>query len=310
MEDALLKIMVEADGGLMKSPIYAIMGITGQVGGAIARALLRDGKSLRGIVRDKSRAAHWTEQGVELVSAEATDAASLEAAFRDVDGVFAMLPPAFAPAPGFPDARAQIAALHQALEAVRPNRVVTLSSIGAQQDHGLGLITQLHMLEQELGTLPVPNAFVRPGWFLENSLWDVAPARERGRIDAYLAPLDRPFPMVATEDIGQLVAATLQQEWSGLRYLELEGPRRYSQIDAAQTFARLLGKPVTAVPVPREQWPATFEAQGTAPDRTSARIEMLDGFNSGWIEFERGRTEHSRGSRTMEEVFRDLLQRA
>jgi uncharacterized protein YbjT (DUF2867 family) len=92
--------------------------------------------------------------------------------------------------------------------------------------------------------------------------------------------------------------------------LELEGPRRYSQIDAADTFARLLGKPVAAVPVPRDQWQATFETQGTPPDRTTARIEMLDGFNSGWIEFERGQTEHSQGSRTMEEVFRDLLQRA
>lgn len=106
------------------------------------------------------------------------------------------------------------------------------------------------------------------------------------------------------------MARTLQQEWSGLRYLELEGPRRYSQIDAADTFSRLLGKPVAAVPAPRTQWQATFEAQGTAPDRTAARIEMLDGFNSGWIEFERGRTEYSQGSCAMEEVFRNLLQRA
>ena len=290
--------------------MYAIMGITGQVGGAVARALLRDGKKLRGIVRDKSRAAHWADQGGELVTAEATDAAGLAAAFRGAEAIFAMLPPAFAPAPGFPDARAQIAALRQALDAVRPNRVVTLSSIGAQHGHGLGLITQLHMLEQELSTLPVPNAFIRPGWFLENSLWDVVPAREHGRIDAYLAPLDRPFPMVATEDIGDLIATTLHEQWNGLRYLELEGPRRYSQIDAADTFARILGKPVAPMPVARDQWQATFETQGTPPGRTAPRIEMLDGFNSGWIEFERRGTEYSQGKRTMEEVFRELLQRA
>ncbi len=289
--------------------MYAIMGITGQVGGAVARALLRDGKKLRGIVRDKSRAANWAELGVELVTAEATDVAGLEAAFRGAEAIFAMLPPAFAPAPGFPDARAQIAALRQALDAVRPNRVVTLSSIGAQHDHGLGLITQLHLLEKELGTLPVPNAFIRPGWFLENSLWDVVPAREHGRIDAYLTPLDRPFPMVATEDIGELIATTLQEQWNGLRRLELEGPRRYSQMDAADTFARLLGKPVVSVPILRDQWQATFEAQGTPPGRTGARIEMLDGFNSGWIEFERGGTEYSQGRRSMEEVFRELIQR-
>jgi NAD(P)H dehydrogenase (quinone) len=289
--------------------MYAIMGITGQVGGAAAQALLRDGKKVRGIVRDKSKAARWAEQGVELATADASDAASLEAAFRGVEGIFVMIPPNFAPAPGFPETRALVATLRQALDVVRPDHVVTLSSIGAQHDRGLGLITQLHILEQELRSLPVPNAFIRPGWFLENYLWDVAPARDRGEISAYLTPLNHPFPMIATEDIGRVVAKTLQEKWSGQRYLELEAPRRYSILDAAEAFSRLLGKPVRAVPVPRDQWQTLFEKEGTPLGLIPPRIEMLDGFNSGWIEFERNRTEYLRGSRSLEEVLQDLLKR-
>jgi hypothetical protein len=34
---------------------------------------------------------------------------------------------------------------------------------------------------------------------------------------------------------------------------------------------------------------------------------MLDGFNTGWIEFEREGTEHILGNRTLEEAFRNLL---
>ena len=287
--------------------MYAIMGITGQVGGAAARALLKDGKQVRGIVRDKAKAAEWAKQGVELVTADAGEARSLEAAFRGMEGVFVMIPPFFAPEPGFPEARALAASLRQALSAARPGHVVVLSSIGGQHDRGLGLITQLHILEGALGSLPVPTAFVRPGWFLENFLWDVAPAREKGEIMAFLTPLDRPFPMIATEDIGRLIGTTQQQEWTGKRYLELEGPRRYSQLDAADAFARLLGKEVRAVSVPREQWQALFEAQGTPADRVATRIEMLDGFNSGWIEFEREGTEHITGICTLEEVLQGLL---
>jgi uncharacterized protein YbjT (DUF2867 family) len=119
-------------------------------------------------------------------------------------------------------------------------------------------------LEQELCSLPIPNAFIRAAWFMENSQWDVGPARERGEIDAFLKPLDRSFPMVATEDIGRLAAKTLQQEWSGNRYLELEGPRRYSPLDAAAAFSRCLGRPVRAVPVPHDRWAASFEKQGMA----------------------------------------------
>jgi uncharacterized protein YbjT (DUF2867 family) len=290
--------------------MYTIIGITGQVGGAAARALLKDGKKVRAIVRDKAKASSWEAAGVELAVATLDDAPALETAFREAEGVFAMVPPYFAPAAGYPETRGIVAVLHRALEAAKPARAVYLSSVGAHHSEGLGLITQSHILEQEMKSLPIPNAFIRPAWFIENSQWDVAPARDRGEIDAFLAPLDRPFPMVATEDIGQLIAKTLQQEWNGNRYLELEGPARYSQIDAAETFARLLNRPVVAKAVPREKWQSLFESQGTSPDRTAPRIEMLDGFNSGWIDFEGGPgTEHFRGTRTQEKVFQDLLQK-
>lgn len=290
--------------------MYTIMGITGQVGGAAAAALLKAGQSVRGIVRDASRAAHWQKAGVELaVVPDATDAAALEAAFRDTEGVFVMIPPNFAPAPGFPETRGIVAALRQALAAARPPKAVHLSSVGAQHVSGLGVIAQLHILETELGTLPIPQAFVRAAWFLENFQWDVSAARERGEIAAFLGPLDRAFPMVATRDIGALVARTLQERWDGNRYLELEGPRRYSMQDAAATFAALLGKPVHANAVPREQWPGLFERQGMPPDRLGGRIEMLEGFNAGWIDFEHGggNTERVRGDTTMEEAFRSLV---
>jgi NAD(P)H dehydrogenase (quinone) len=287
--------------------MYTVMGITGQVGGAIARALLKEGRKVRGIVRDKAKAAAWEKEGVELVVALGDSAADLEAAFRGAEGVFAMVPPYFAPAAGYPEAHTVASALRQAIEATRPGRAVYLSSVGAHQQKGLGLITQCHILEQELAGLSFPNAFIRSAWFMENSQWDVVSARDQGVIAAFLDPLDRPFPMVATEDIGRLAAKTLQQDWTGNRYLELEGPRRYSQLDAAETFSRLLNRPVTANRIPREKWAAIFEGLGTAPDRTAPRIEMLDGFNSGWIDFEGTGTEHVRGTRTLEEVFGELI---
>jgi hypothetical protein len=36
---------------------------------------------------------------------------------------------------------------------------------------------------------------------------------------------------------------------------------------------------------------------------------MLDGFNTGWIEFERTGTEPFKGRQTLEEVLRELLQK-
>ena len=52
-----------------------LTGITGNIGGATARALLAKGVKFRALVRDAAKAATWAEQGVELVRADLEDAA-------------------------------------------------------------------------------------------------------------------------------------------------------------------------------------------------------------------------------------------
>lgn len=92
--------------------MFAIMGVTGQVGGAVANKLLADGAKLRAIVRDPSKAVVWAECGCELALADINDAISLSRAIEGTDGAFVMLPPLFDPSPGFLEARRAIANLH------------------------------------------------------------------------------------------------------------------------------------------------------------------------------------------------------
>ena len=290
--------------------MYAVMGLTGQVGSAVANHLLAQGKQVRGIVRSPEKAAAWSARGVELAVADYSDPAALSAAFSGVDGVFAMIPPYFAPSPDRREVRAVISALHTALHKALPGRVVYLSSIGAQQTSGIGLITALHMLEESLDTLPVPTAALRAGWFMENSAWDVAPAREQGKLYSFLQPLDHSFALVATEDIGQAAAQTLLEDWTGHRRIEVAGPRRYSPQDIAAAFSAELGKPIEGVVVPRDTWTAMFVAQGTEEERTVPRVEMLDAFNSGWIDFGIPGTEKFTGTTELETVIRDICAKA
>jgi uncharacterized protein YbjT (DUF2867 family) len=66
-------------------------------------------------------------------------------------------------------------------------------------------------MERALRDLPMPVAFLRPSWFMENAAWDVAPAKNRGVIPSFLPPLDKAVPMVATADVGRVAAQLLQQ---------------------------------------------------------------------------------------------------
>jgi NAD(P)H dehydrogenase (quinone) len=287
--------------------MFAITGITGNVGGAVARNLLAAGQPVRAVVRDLDKAKAWADRGCSLVGADINDAAALMAAFKGAEGVFVLVPPNFDPSPDFREARTTAAALSSTLDAARPGRVVYLSTIGAQAIHS-NLLTQHTIIEQALRRLSAPIVFLRPAWFLENSLWDVAPAANDGVIPSFLQPLDRLVPMVATADIGRVAAELLQETWSGHKIVELEGPRRVSPKEIAATFAHLLGRPVRVEAVPRETWASLFKSQGMK--NPTPRIQMLDGFNEGWIEFERGEAGSRKGNTALETVLRTLVEGA
>jgi uncharacterized protein YbjT (DUF2867 family) len=286
--------------------MYAIMGVTGQIGSVIGSTLLAAEQPIRAVVRDAGKAQVWADRGCEIALANIEDTASLTTAFRGVEGVFVLVPPNFDPAPEFPEARAIAAALRTALEAARPARVVYLSTIGAQASQS-NLLTQHTIIEATLSELPMPITFLRPAWFMENSSWDIAPARGQGVISSFLQPLDKVVPMVATADIGKVAAALLQETWSGHRVVELEGPQRVTPNEIAATFAKLLGSSVRMEVVPRESWEALFKSQGMK--NPLPRIRMLDGFNEGWIEFERGEAGSQKGNESLESVLKALIER-
>jgi uncharacterized protein YbjT (DUF2867 family) len=227
--------------------MFAVTGITGNVGGEVARNLLAAGQPVRGVVRETRKGEAWAKRGCDLVEADIRDAAALTAAFKGAAGVFVLVPPNFDPSPDFREARALAAALRSALDAARPGRVVYLSTIGAQATRS-NLLTQHSIIEQVLGELSIPICFLRPGWFMENSSWDVAPAARNGVFPSFLQPLDKPVPMVATADIGRVAADLIQTTWSGRSVVELEGPHRVTPEEIAATFADLLGRPVRTAP--------------------------------------------------------------
>ena len=283
--------------------MYAITGITGQVGSAVARALLAKGAAVRAVVRDGAKGEAWRERGGEVAVAGHDDADALARAFAGVEGVFLMMPPDYDPEPGFPKIHAQAEVFMRAIEAARPKRIVFLSTIGAHVAEP-NLLNNAQLMERALCRLPVPVTFLRPAWFMENASWDLPAARE-GVIHSFLQPLEHRIPMVATADIGFVAAEQLASDWEGVRIEELEGPAHYSANDIAAGFAAALGRPVRAQAVPREQWETLFREQGSR--HPEPRMRMLDGFNEGWIAFE---GVPRRGVTTLESVLRAIVDRA
>ncbi|APW40719.1 NmrA family transcriptional regulator [Rhodoferax koreense] len=284
--------------------MFAITGITGQVGGQLAGVLLGQGLKVRAVLRNEGKAVTWAAQGCEIAIAAMDDAAALRAAFTGVEAVFVLLPSNFDPVPGFGEVARLRDALVEALRAAMPPRVVFLSTIGAQAREE-NLLTQLQIVERALAELPMPLAFLRAAWFMENTAMDIESARQSGVVQSFLQPADKPVPMVATADIAAVAAELLQERWTGLRVVELEGSARITPHELAATLGRVLQREVKAEAVPRGSWEDLFRAQGMA--NPGPRMRMLDGFNEGWIEFESGPGGSRKGTTSLETVLRGLV---
>ena len=283
--------------------MVAVTGITGKVGGRVARGLLAQGQTVRAVVRSREKGDEWAALGCEVSVASLDDAAAMTEAFRGVEGVFLLTPPNYDPEPGFPDTQRNAAALRAAIEASRPAKIVFLSTVGAQVTE-LNLLNNSGMTEAMLRTMPVPVAFLRAAWFMENAAWDIESAKS-GVVHSFLQPLDHRIPMVATEDIAQTAVELLDQSWNGVRIVELEGPERYSSNDVAAALSSALNTPVRNEIVPRSTWEELFRSQGMK--NPLPRIRMVDGFNEGWIDFESGQLGSRKAGTTLQAALQALV---
>lgn len=287
--------------------MFAIMGSTGNVGGAALRALLKDGQKVRGITR---RPALLANTGAETVTAGAKDTEALAEAFAGADGVFVMLPPPVTEPDIFAASRAAIDAIGTALRRAKPAHVVALSSEGAQLPSGTGPVVTLHELEAELARTGLPTTILRPTYFMENWAAVLPAAAEAGILPSSRLPLETPGPMVATADIGAVVAQSLRDGApNSTRVINILGPQDYSGVDAAAILSTHLGRPVAPVPMDGPASRAALLEAGLSESYADALVELYDAINSGLIDPNDRSGEIVHGTVTLDQVLGGLLTR-
>ncbi len=121
-----------------------------------------------------------------------------------------------------------------------------------------------------------------------------------GLFETYRTPPDRLVPVVATEDIGTEVARLLVGGWSG-KIVELGSPIGPDHL--ARAMGEVLGRPVRARSIPREQWTASLQSQDMPPGFAGPFEDMQEALNSGWIGFGVPGAEPLAGKFTPAQVF-------
>ena len=287
--------------------MHVVLGATGHLGTAVARSLLDRGDPVTVVTRSPEKARTWESDGAIAAVVDVHDTEALRAMLPEGGRLFALNPPAD-PTGGDTDAEENRTgdAIAAAIRGAGLERVVALSTYGAQPGTRIGDLGTLYRFEQHLADVGNPVAVVRVAFLLSN--WDgvLPPARDDGVLPAMLDERS-PIPMVAPADVGVAVAdlLTRPEPATGLHFVE--GPERYSPADVARAFAAALGRPVDVTVTPREGWVPAFREMGFSPEAAESYAGMTALATSGEIELPAAPT---RGSTTLQDYVEALVRNA
>lgn len=260
--------------------MFVVAGVTGHVGSVAARSLLAEKQKIRVLVRDAKKGEAWSRQGAEVAIGQLDDVAFLTRALEGATGFFTLLPPDMTPPDMFARQVQKADAIAAAVKAARVPHVVMLSSIGADHATGNGPIRGVNYLERKLKETGTQVTSIRAGSFQENIGNAVGAARSLGLFFNMGASQDYALPMIATQDIGALVAKSLLHPAAKSEVIDIHGPA-YSARDQAKKLGAALGKELKIVDVPPAEHEGAFLKAGMPPHAAAAFAEMTKFFGSG-----------------------------
>lgn len=188
---------------------YAVIGATGQQGGAVVDALLADGHPVRALVRDPGsvRSSALRDRDVALVQADQDDPDSMVSALGGVAALFMMT--TYAGPKGTDGEVEHGRAVADAAVRADVPRVVYSSVGGAERASGVPHFESKRRVEEHLATV-IPASFVRPTFFMDN--FTRALQTDTGDSEFVLRlpmPGTVPLQLIAVRDIGIVCAALL-----------------------------------------------------------------------------------------------------
>lgn len=286
--------------------MHIILGGTGRVGSAAARALLERGEPVTIVTRDAARGADLQAAGAAVAVVDIRDVGALRDVFRSGKRAFLLNPPAPPSSDTDVEERANVAAIVEALDGSGLEKVVAASTYGARPGERCGDLTVLYEFEQKLAAQSIPAAVNRGAYYMSNWGELLDSVRDSGQLPSFV-PADLAIPTVAPQDLGEAAAQRLLEPVAdtGLRYVE--GPQYYSPRDVAITFAEVLGRPVDVATIPRESWTETFMQFGFSKAAAQSYACMTGSLVDDQIANPDG---PRRGSTTLHSYVKDLMSAA
>jgi uncharacterized protein YbjT (DUF2867 family) len=254
---------------------------TGNIGKIVVQSLLKAGESVTVLVRNPDKLADAVRESVTVAQGNLNDKAFVAKATAGAEALFWLTPNdmTVADVRGYYETLAENAAY--AVETNHIPYVVNLSSAGAQHETGLGPVSFIGVVERALRTVAPTVVQLRPGYFFENFLAQIGAIQNANALFIPFPP-DLAYPMVATQDIGEVAAKhLLKRDATGEVIVGVHGPADLTMPEAAKIIGDAVNRPVNFVPLSSDEARKAFLSFGASAEFANIYVEMFEGFAKG-----------------------------
>jgi uncharacterized protein YbjT (DUF2867 family) len=223
--------------------VILIVGATGRLGGAVARMLVAQGKPVRAMCRPAANADPLRALGVEVVAGDLRDAASVQAACRGANQVFAAAHAFLQRGTNTPRNVDELgnSRLIDAAEASGVGHFVFTSANDVRPDHPVDFFRHKFAAEEHLRRSGVSYTIVQPTVFMEFWAGLIGqPILEKGRAVIFGRGVN-PINFVSADDVARLVVTMLDDAGPRNQTIRFGGPENLSLLQVAETFERVYG---------------------------------------------------------------------
>ncbi|KAK4104581.1 NAD(P)-binding protein [Parathielavia hyrcaniae] len=273
------------------SPQIVVVPASTKAGRETIRQLLESEGStpqVRGIYRDPSKAPVEFTQHPRFEAKQGDVSSGTGLDFGSADAVFYIPPPTFdGTDQGEWAARCAEHVKHAIREAPSVKRLLLLSAMGAQHDHGIGLLCLNHISDKILRDAAQDVIMVRPGFFQEffGTALEMAKA-DPPVVYSWSTPIDHKIPMVSLKDIAKACTKVLLADSESVKQMphdfKIVGPRSYSSRDLKDAVEQVTGKAVELQLVERDQL-AGYVRQETPEPHVGEIVEFLEACLPGGV---------------------------
>jgi uncharacterized protein YbjT (DUF2867 family) len=231
-----------------------VAGGTGRLGRLVVKRLVDDRRSVRVLTRDPSAAMDLVTAGVELVTGDIRDPASLRPALSGVATVVSAvhgLAGSGGVTPASVDRDGNRNLIDAAAAASPPAEVILVSTVGASPDHPMELFRMKWAAEEQLRASGLPWTIVRSNAFAET--W-IALLRETARTSGrprVFGRGDNPINFVSAQDVADAVVRVTTDPALRGRVIEVGGPGNLTLNQLARLVQGSMGSSGPMHHVPR-----------------------------------------------------------